>query len=64
MTVYFSQGPAISREPTIEDVLDCLVLDASGADSFEDWCAEFGYDTERSTPTRSSASRLKSSPAF
>ena len=35
MTVYFSQGPAISREPTIEDVLDCLASDASGADSFE-----------------------------
>ena len=46
MTVYFSQGPAISGEPTIEDVLDCLALDASGADSFEDWCAEYGYDTD------------------
>ena len=46
MTVYFSQGPAISGEPTTEDVLDCLALDASGADSFEDWCAEYGYDTD------------------
>ena len=47
MTVYFSQGPAICREPTAEDVLDCLAMDASGlGGSFEDWCAEFRYDTD------------------
>jgi len=47
MTVYFSQGPAICREPTVEDVLDCLAMDASGlGGSFEDWCNEFGYDTD------------------
>src|SRR5262249_44631605 len=47
LTVYFSQGPAICREPTAEDVLDCLALDASGlGGSFEDWCAEFDYNTD------------------
>lgn len=42
MTVPFSQGPAVAQEPTIEDVLSCLALDAAGyeiAQSFEDWCA-------------------------
>lgn len=49
ITVYFSQGPAISREPTAEDVLDCLASDAAGVEnarSFEDWCGEYGYDTD------------------
>jgi hypothetical protein len=46
MTVYFSQGPAIEHEPTVEDVLDCLASDAGGASTFEDWCAELGYDSD------------------
>lgn len=49
MKVYFSQGPAIRQEPTAEDVLDCLASDASGFDnasSFEDWCAEYGLDSD------------------
>jgi hypothetical protein len=49
MVVYFSQGPAVCREPTAEDVLDCLASDASGyenAGSFEEWCGEYGYDTD------------------
>ena len=49
MTVYFSMGLALGREPSAEDVLDCLASDASGVDnasSFEDWCGEYGYDTD------------------
>ncbi len=49
LTVYFSQGPAICKEPTAEDVLDCLASDAAGfanARGFEDWCAEYGYDED------------------
>lgn len=49
MTVFFSQGPAVCREPTAKSVLSCLAMDASGyenAGSFEDWCAEYGYDTD------------------
>lgn len=49
MTVPFSQGPAICREPTAEDVLDCMSSDASGyenARSFEEWAGEYGYDTD------------------
>lgn len=49
MTVPFSQGPAIEQEPTAEDVLSCLAMDAAGyenARSFEDWASEYGYDTD------------------
>lgn len=49
MTVPFSQGPAHSSEPTAEDVLGCLVSDANGViggRDFEDWCSEYGYDTD------------------
>jgi hypothetical protein len=49
MTVYFSQGPAVSREPDVATVLDCLANDASGYDntgSFEDWADEYGYDID------------------
>jgi hypothetical protein len=46
LTIYFSQGPAIEREPTVEDVLDCLASDAGCASTFEDWCADFGYDSD------------------
>lgn len=49
MTTYFSMGLGISGLPTAEDVLDCLALDAAGienARNFEDWCNEYGYDTD------------------
>lgn len=49
LTVPFSMGPAHSHEPTAPEVLDCLVSDASSFDSassFEDWCSDFGYDTD------------------
>lgn len=36
--------------PSISDVLDCLAMDAVGIEnargSFDDWCAEYGYDTD------------------
>lgn len=49
MTVYFSQGSAHKKSPTLAEVLDCLASDASGVDnarSFEDWASEYGYDTD------------------
>ncbi len=47
LTTYFSQGSAISKEPTAADVLSCLASDASGATgTFEDWCADYGYDVD------------------
>jgi hypothetical protein len=47
--VYFSQGSGHNTEPTITDVLDCLASDIAGlqgAGSFEEWCGEYGYDTD------------------
>ena len=49
MTTPWSQGSAITREPSAADVLDCLASDAVGienASSFEEWCAEYGYDSD------------------
>lgn len=50
MTVPFSMGQGHNGQPpTAADVLECLALDASSyenARSFEDWCAEYGYDTD------------------
>lgn len=55
MRVPFSQGSAHTVAPTTADVLDCLASDASGfenARSFDDWCAEYGYDTDSRTAER------------
>lgn len=49
MTVYFSMGSALTREPSAEDVLNSLSLDSAGVDnarSFEEWCGEYGYDID------------------
>jgi hypothetical protein len=49
LTTYFSQGSAITGEPTAADVLDCLASDASSIDNargFEEWASELGYDAD------------------
>jgi len=45
LTIYFTQGPAIKHDPELDDVLDCLRLDAEAGslDPFE-FMSEFGYD--------------------
>ena len=56
MTVYFSMGPALCREPAADDVLDSLASDADGienATSFENWASEYGYDTDSRKAERS-----------
>lgn len=36
-----------AARPKISDVLDCLLSDCSaGSESFEDFCSNFGYDTD------------------
>lgn len=48
-SVYFSMGSGFKeREPSAVDVLDSLASDAAGVEgaSFEDWCANYGYDTD------------------
>jgi hypothetical protein len=37
------------NEPTLESILDCIASDAGGyenARDFEEWCSEYGYDTD------------------
>jgi hypothetical protein len=49
MLVPFSQGPALKDPPELAGVLDCLASDASGVENartFEEWCAEYGYDAD------------------
>ena len=46
MTVPFYGGELVTN-PTTAEVLECLLIDASGADeSFDDWCCNLGYDTD------------------
>lgn len=43
----YSQGSAIKGKPTIEDILNSLIMDTINIpSSFEDWASEFGYDTD------------------
>jgi hypothetical protein len=47
MTVPFFMGPAHTSEPTLEDVMPCLVADYSlKGESFEDFAANCGYDED------------------
>lgn len=50
MTTPFYKGYGHhGEEPTAEEVLECLAMDAAGIEnvfSFEDWCAEYGYDSD------------------
>lgn len=48
LTVDFYTGPA-AAEPDAASVMECLASDASSvanARGFEDWCSEYGYDTD------------------
>lgn len=47
LTVDWWQGAGIKHAPWAADVLSSLLSDAEcGASSFEDFCAEFGYDED------------------
>ena len=47
MTTPFHQGSACKGDPDLLTVLGCLFSDAqAGEDSFEDFCSEFGYETD------------------
>lgn len=47
MSLDYFMGSAHTDEPDAEGVLECLLSDASGADeSFESWCADYGYDSD------------------
>lgn len=45
---HYSQGSGIKSLPKCVDVLNAVLLDASGIDgtSFDMWCGDYGYDTD------------------
>jgi hypothetical protein len=45
-TFPFYQGYGVEHAPEINDVVDCLMSDSSVSESFEEFCSEFGYDTD------------------
>lgn len=49
ITIRFHMGPALEREPTAEDVLSCVALDAAGTENarnLADWMSDCGFDQE------------------
>ena len=49
MTVPFYTGPGWSREPDLDDVMECLCSDAVGvinATCFEEWADDLGFDSD------------------
>lgn len=48
MTIHFSMGYGHGgKQPDVEEVMNALVSDfVDDSASFEDWCAEIGYDTD------------------
>ncbi len=63
MTVPFSCGLGIEREPTAADVLECLLSDYFTVNNglFDDWCAELGYDTDSRKAERTYTTVLRQS---
>lgn len=58
LTVPFSCGSACDK-PDAATVLDCLCSDATCPDTFEDFCSEYGYDTESRRAERTFHACLK-----
>ena len=63
----FTQGSAYTAPPTIADVLECVALDAAGVENakgFEDWAAEYGFDTDGRKAERTYKACLAQTAAF
>ena len=46
MSLDWFQGQALTRDPDSATVLSALISDSYAMDcSFDDWCSEYGYDT-------------------
>lgn len=51
MTTPYHMGSANAGGPGVADVLSCLISDGesvanAGGNTFEAWCADFGYDAD------------------
>ena len=51
MTVYYSTGAGIERDPTVADILDCIRAEGAVMVNlgFEDWAEEYGYSQDSRT---------------
>jgi len=45
-TGFYTQGSGHKDPPKAYEVLECLVMDANCPDTFDEWCSEYGYDTD------------------
>lgn len=55
MTIYFSQGVAHTKPPTILDVLSCVHMDMTSLENiflFDAWAEDFGFDSDSRTAER------------
>lgn len=56
MTLVYSKGYGHNNKPPeVDEVLDCVASDAAGfenSNGFEDWCSEYGYDTDSRSAER------------
>lgn len=59
LKVPFSCGSACDK-PDAATVLDCLCSDATCPDTFDDFCSEYGYDTDSRRAERTFKACLKS----
>lgn len=47
LSVPFYTGPAITEDPDVHNVLDCILSDAlAGEQDFEDFARDYGYDED------------------
>ena len=60
MIVYFSQGSAHKKPPTLSDVLDCLAADCASIDcrAFDEWSNEMGYTCQECEQPTKNAERI------
>ena len=65
MSFDYWQGKGIKNTPTVEGIMENIVSDASVNDmSFEDFCAEFGYDTDSRKAERTYNACIKQTKAL
>ena len=65
MTLYFSQGYAICKEPSAASVLECLQSDSHcDGQSFEEWCSDLGFDTYSREAVRAYNNCIKQTEKF
>lgn len=64
MSVPFFTGPLLLNTPSAADVLYCLCIDTrAGEQSFEEFCSDFGYDSDSLLARRAWRECVKLAPS-